>query len=237
MITWAENIGWGAGSTFQTAASTRLMQAGLADDEYTLLRQILQAATQEMRKTHTFDLEEFLGAQGPRGIQGPPGIPGLPGIGTSYIPTTQMASSGYTPAPRLYQNSQRGTTTYNNVSVVWSQLAQVNIFSASDIDATGWAQVYNGGAGAIVLTIWMSYRPDGDAVGTGTTVGDEVSLSIPAGATRTLRTRAAFTITSASSELYYLDLYGKLDVEESLLSITANHYGITGRGVFQRDSG
>jgi hypothetical protein len=235
MMTWEETMGWGSGSTFQTAASTGLMRYGLGDDEYALLRNILLASTQALRKTHTFDLEEYVGGQGPQGIPGPRGLPGLPGTGTSFVPTEQIVSESAPPARRVYHDSEVGTVDFTSIGVVYAQIATADIYSGSDVDATGWAQIENGGAGSRTVTLWMQYRAVGDSAPDGTQVGDSTVTVIPAGESRTARTRAAFSISTPGSVVrYYLDLYAKIDTLEPLLLLPANHYGITGRGVFQR---
>lgn len=233
MRTWAENIGWGSGSTFQTAASTGLARYGPEDNEHTLLRGILAATTRTMRKAHSFDLSEYIGEQGQEGQAGPRGLPGLPGIGTDYVPSRYVPSTpSYSPARNSpYHPQDVPDVTYTNILIIWSNIATITVFRG-DVDCTGWGKFVNNSGSDRQITLWMKYftlseePPAGPGPDNGTFIGDYVTETVPAGGVKTIRVRASFT----APEFGHVYLFAQIDTLESLMNIPANHYGISGKG-------
>ena len=243
LMTWEENVGWGSGSTMQTAAA-----AGLRGDfglnNTTLLQGIMEAASQAMRKTHTFDLSEYAGDQGPPGPAGPRGLPGLPGFGSSYVPRTVVPSGGYNPptAPDHPSSPRDSDDISWNVLIVWSQIASATIIQNRYYDVTGWAKIFNDSGSSNSITLWIMYRTyaqgdpagladDGYGPANATRVSDVVTTTVAAGKEVMARVKATFTAPPLTG---YVDLYGQLGSYDALLGVEGNHYGISGRGIYPR---
>jgi len=237
VMLWEEDVGWGSGSTMQTAAAAGL-RADFGLDDTTLLQGIMEASSQAMRKTHTFDLDEYVGNQGAQGPAGPKGLPGLPGLGTSYVPRTVVPSGGYNP-PRnkpYHPNDVPGVP-YYGFGIIWSQVASVQVYYRTIVDCAGWAKFINDSAGSRTLMLWLMYRrySQGDPTGPGpdnaTLISDYVSETIEAGKEKMIRIKGYVE----PDEFGYIDLYVRIDTysgEE--VRAPANHYGISGIGTWPR---
>ena len=245
LMTWEENVGWGSGSTMQTAAA-----AGLRGDfglnNTTLLQGIMEAASQAMRKTHTFDLSEYAGDQGPPGPAGPRGLPGLPGLGTSYVPRVTVPSVPGPPNPKgkPYHPNDVPIEPYTHILIVWSQLASAYVFNGSVVTVKGWAKFVNETTSNRTLRIWLMYRSsaDGDPAGladdgfgpaNATRVSDVVEDTVPLGGEKLIQVHGSFTATHFG----YIELYGQIDTYVGTgLRTEENHYGVSGTGVYPRGS-
>ena len=242
VMLWQDNIGWGCGSTFGTAASAG-MRHDPGGEAYTLLQRIMAATSQTLRTGHAFDLDDYIGGQGRQGPAGPRGLPGLPGWGTDYVPYTYVPS---TPAPatprRPYHPNDKPDESYSNILTLWSQVATAIVYAGSDVDCTGWAKFVNETGNDRVLGIWLMYRSyvqgdpagladDGYGPANATRISDVVTGTIPFGQERTIRVRGSLT----SSAYGYIDLYVQIDAYSGEdVRAVANHYGISGKGVFPR---
>ena len=241
-VMWQEDIGWGSGSTMQVAAAAGMrMDLGLNDT--TLLQGIMEASSQALRKTHTFDLSEYLGDQGPQGPAGPRGLPGLPGLGTSYVPRVIIPSApGPGPTPPDHPHSDPDPDDHSwNVLIIWSQIAHAVIMQNRYYDVTGWAKIFNDSGSDNSITLWIMHRTyaqgdpagladDGYGPANATRVSDVVTTTVPAGKEVMARVKATFTAPPLSG---YVDLYGQLGSYSELLGVEGNHYGISGKGIYK----
>jgi hypothetical protein len=237
---WEENIGWGSGSTFQTAAATGLMQYGLENDDYLSLMEIMRASSEALRKTHTFDLSEYIGNQGDQGPAGPRGLPGLPGLGTSFVPRVTIPSQPAVPHNHPYHLHDVPDEDYPKILILWSQVATAVAYSDSVVGCSGWAKFINETGNDRVLTIWLMYRTylqgdpagladDGYGPANATRISEVVSGTIPLGGEKLIRVSTSFITT----EYVYVDLYAQIDTYSGDdVRAVANHYGISGKGVF-----
>ena len=241
-VMWQEDIGWGSGSTMQVAAAAGMrMDLGLNDT--TLLQGIMEASSQALRKTHTFDLTEYTGDQGPQGPAGPRGLPGLPGLGTSYVPRVVIPS---VPSPppnnKPYHPNDVPDEPYTNILTVWSQVASATVYHVSVINCRGWAKFVNETGSDRTLRIWLMHRtfaqgdPDGlaaDGYGpaNATRVSDVVAGTVAAGGEKLIQVHASFSTTAYG----YVDLYAQIDSYVAAeVHAEENHYGISGTGVYSR---